>query len=212
MEDRVAYHTCGSSSKEPDDEFENEKVPLRHDSSESDEAHLLTPPSRHSWEDSTEGSLATKPDYSSLLAGPEAAPKREKRGRNTLYRRVHSGFSFLSKSYHAPNGAAERVTPFAVVLLVVLLAVYVLNQADRLVLPVVIPNGLRCGVVQDTCTENESNTSGVSFNHSVGSSQAFEASLVSIAHYAEDGSTEAGSNRSRDCIVFGDNGQGLLTG
>ena len=212
MEDCVRYHTRESSSKKPDYELEKDKAALSYDSSENDEAQLLTTPPCHSWEDSTEGSLATKPGYSSLLAGPEAAPKREKRRRNTLHGRVYSGFSFLSKSYHAPNGATERVTPFAVVLLVVLLAVYVLNQADRLVLPVVIPNGLRCGVVQDTCTENASNTSGVSFT---GTAAAFQASHMDIAHSVESGSTEAGSNkseRSKDCIVFGDNEQGLLTG
>jgi len=37
----------------------------------------------------------------------------------------------------------SRVTPFAVVILMVLFVIYVLNQADRLVLPVSIPAGLR---------------------------------------------------------------------
>lgn len=85
------------------------------------------------------------------------------------------------------NGKAERITPFAVALLIVLLAVYVLNQADRLVLPVVIPNGLRCGVEMDACPGSNSSTN--------------------------TSTTETDGNSSDvDCIQFNDDQQGLLTG
>lgn len=87
------------------------------------------------------------------------------------------------KSYRStdPQG---KVTPFALVLLLVLFAVYVLNQADRLVLPVVIPAGLRCGATEAEECGNVSNlTNG----------------------------TDA-SNRTEDCIAFSDHEQGIITG
>jgi len=91
-------------------------------------------------------------------------------------------FSSFKLSYRSSD--PERgVSPFAVFLLVVLLKVYILNQADRLVLPVAIPNGLRCeGSVQDECRGNISNQSA-----------------------------EAALNHT-DCVHFSDNEQGLLTG
>ncbi len=85
-------------------------------------------------------------------------------------------------SYRSPD-PEKRVTPFAVFLLMVLFLVYILNQADRLVLPVAIPSGLRCeGSVQDECRGNLSNESAAeAANHT-------------------------------DCVHFNDNEQGLLTG
>lgn len=85
------------------------------------------------------------------------------------------------------KGKGERITPFAVALLIVLLAVYVLNQADRLVLPVVIPAGLRCSVEKDTCPGSNSST-----NTSTTGSD--------------------GNSSDVDCIRFNDDQQGLLTG
>lgn len=77
-----------------------------------------------------------------------------------------------------------RVTPFAVILLAILFVVYVLNQADRLTLPVAIPSGLRCEVsIKDECR----NTSSVPIY------------------------TNTSSNDT-DCVHFSDNEQGLLTG
>ena len=64
------------------------------------------------------------------------------------------------KSYRSTD-PQRMVTPFALVLLLVLFVIYVLNQADRLVLPVVIPAGLRCGASEaDECgnTSNSSNS------------------------------------------------------
>lgn len=99
-----------------------------------------------------------------------------------------SKFFFLRYFYPSSetDGKAERITPFAVALLIVLLAVYVLNQADRLVLAVVIPSGLRCGVEKDDCPGSNSSTNT---------------------------STETDGNSSDvDCIQFNDDQQGLLTG
>ena len=84
-------------------------------------------------------------------------------------------------SYRSPNPDLN-VTPFAVVMLLVLFVIYVLNQADRLMLPVAIPSGLRCEVsVKDECR----NSSNVAINI---------------------------SSNETDCIHFSDNEQGLLTG
>ncbi len=93
------------------------------------------------------------------------------------------------KSYRSVDHTS-RITPFAVVLLFVLFVVYVLNQADRLVLPVVIPAGLRCELPgSDRCSANESDSS------------------------SGDGSgTINGTDDEGDCINFTDFQQGLLTG
>lgn len=55
---------------------------------------------------------------------------------------------FNSYRSHTPH---EMVTPFAIILLLVLFLIYVLNQADRLVLAVSIPAGLRCESKQSQC-------------------------------------------------------------
>ena len=127
-------------------------------------------------DDSTEGSMAGKSGAhrTSILAGH----KRE----------VQKCPSFLLRGFYSrgsPDGKTDKVTPFAVVLLLVLLAVYVLNQADRLVLPVIIPNGLRCGEGKEDC--------GVTYN-------------------ASNGSSSRPNSSHRDCIQFNDDQQGLLTG
>ena len=80
----------------------------------------------------------------------------------------------------------SRVKPFAVVLLVVISIVYVLNQADRLVLAVLIPSGLQCPF-------------GNSSNDSCKKDSAKEDADVS------------GVNNT-DCIKFNNAEQGLLTG
>jgi hypothetical protein len=122
----------------------------------------------------------TAPEYDSTCTSVQAAKQKDG---NTL--------SFLRNFYRRPSdGKVERVTPFAVVLLIVLLAVYVLNQADRLVLPVVIPNGLRCNVGKDECagpnTTNDTSTGNDTIQNGTGTNE--------------------------DCIQFNDDQQGLLTG
>lgn len=93
----------------------------------------------------------------------------------------------------------RTVTPFAVVLLAVLFAIYILNQADRLVLPVAIPSGLRCEVSEDDC-RNSSHTGSVS-----------DGTMTGFFLDAEENASNS-SNETADCIHFDDYQQGLLTG
>ena len=88
-------------------------------------------------------------------------------------------------AYRSSN-PEQRVTPFAMVLLIVLFIIYVLNQADRLVLAVLIPAGLRCDL------GNSSN----------------DTSCVVPSNQSDS------ENRTdfTDCIEFNDFEQGLLTG
>ena len=89
-------------------------------------------------------------------------------------------------AYRSPN-SGSRVTPFAIILLIVLLVIYVLNQADRLVLAVLIPSGLRC-------YEDFNSTSNSTCSEPIGDNET----------YIERNST--------DCIHFDNFEQGLLTG
>ena len=90
------------------------------------------------------------------------------------------------KSYRSSD-PQSRVTPFAVVLLLVISIVYVLNQADRLVLAVLIPSGLQC----INGGPNGSNDSCVTEDH--------------------NSQIDNDVNNS-DCISFNNAEQGLLTG
>ena len=101
-------------------------------------------------------------------------------------------------SYRSAN-PEERVTPFALVLLLVLFMVYVLNQADRLVLPVVIPDGLRCELSFDEECANRS-------NHSMNDGSA--SGFMPI----HDSNLSNATDVVSDCIDFNDDEQGLLTG
>ena len=111
-----------------------------------------------------------------------------------------SCYNFFT-SYRSPN-AYDKVTPFAVVLLLVLFMVYVLNQADRLVLPVVIPDGLRCDPsrTQD-CQGNDTNATSLASPFS----DLFTGSGGELPDVNVTNSTE-------DCIHFNDAQQGYLTG
>lgn len=90
----------------------------------------------------------------------------------------------FAATYRSTN-PQSRVTPFAVVLLLVLLLIYVLNQADRLVLAVLIPSGLRC-------SGSNSSEDSVCPNQTL-------SHIDNTTNYT-------------DCIEFDDNQQGLLTG
>ena len=92
-------------------------------------------------------------------------------------------------AYRSPN-SGSRITPFAIILLVVLFVIYVLNQADRLVLAVLIPSGLRC-------YEDFSNTSN---------------STCSESSQDDSGNDTYNETNSTDCIHFDNFEQGLLTG
>ena len=98
-----------------------------------------------------------------------------------------------------------RVSCFSLILLSLLLFIYVLNQADRLVLPVVIPAGLRCNVQTNrTCLPKTIS------NHANQSVRRDEATLQrqGAAFVANVTPTTSGE----DCIPFSDTDQGLLTG
>jgi MFS family permease len=99
-------------------------------------------------------------------------------------------FRSFIKSYRSTN-PQSTITPFAIVLLIVLLLIYILNQADRLVLAVLIPSGLRC-------TSNDTSTTNDTCIPSVPST-----------NYSSDNTS---NNISDDCIVFNDYEHGLLTG
>lgn len=116
-----------------------------------------------------------------------------------LFPRVYLFFS----SYRSSD-PEERVTPFALVLLLVLFLIYVLNQADRLVLAVTIPAGLRCELKASECGVNTSINSslvlGLGDSDDVTMSNLFQ------------GSDESSNATNDDCIHFSDSQQGLLTG
>lgn len=84
----------------------------------------------------TEGTLDENHRYSTVLL--DSAKKKKS---------MCWGFC---KSYHSADPDMS-LTPFAIVLLAVLFVIYVLNQADRLVLPVAIPAGLRCEISETEC-------------------------------------------------------------
>ena len=111
-----------------------------------------------------------------------------------------SVYLFLS-SYRSSN-PDKRVTPFAIVLLVVLFLVYVLNQADRLVLAVTIPAGLRCELKASECAANGS----------INSSLAVAAMSDDVRDYSYESNGNSSNTSSQDCIHFSDSQQGLLTG
>ena len=116
-----------------------------------------------------------------------------------------SMFTFFS-SYRSSN-PDERVTPFAIVLLIALFLIYVLNQADRLVLAVTIPAGLRCELKASECGGNGSVNSSLLFRE-FGNNGAPATSDVMVYNIDEDNNT----NTTADCIHFSDSEQGLLTG
>ena len=97
-------------------------------------------------------------------------------------------FAYFFSSYRSAD-PQSRVTPFAVVVLLVLLVVYIVNQADKLVLAVLIPAGLQCPIndtSNDTCD--------------------------AVTNVTSDGSSSSNSTPGKDCVVFSDKQQGLLTG
>ena len=112
-------------------------------------------------------------------------------------------YLFLS-SYRSSN-PDERVTPFALVLLLVLFLIYVLNQADRLVLAVTIPAGLRCELKASECGVNTSINSSLMLGP--------ETDDITMSNLFEGTSGNGSSNTTgADCIHFSDSQQGLLTG
>jgi hypothetical protein len=121
-----------------------------------------------------------------------------------LFPRVYLFFS----SYRSGN-PEERVTPFALVLLLVLFLIYVLNQADRLVLAVTIPAGLRCELKASECGVNTSINSSLM----LGLGDSVEGDDVTVSNLFQGSNGSGSSNTTNeDCIHFSDSQQGLLTG
>lgn len=118
-----------------------------------------------------------------------------------------SVYTFFS-SYRSSN-PDERVTPFAIVLLLILFLIYVLNQADRLVLAVTIPAGLRCELKVSEC--GAVNNGSVNSSLTLAYSEQLETGDETMRNFIEQYNT-GGSNETEDCIHFSDKEQGLLTG
>ena len=132
--------------------------------------------------------------------GGEEENEDEEDDDKSLLPEKYSRFAFLDccgvggfiASYRTTN-PQKRITPFAVVLLLVLLLLYVLNQADRLVLAVMIPSGLRCNDAEDDVINSSSNSND-------------HCPVPPITN------TSNSSTLYPDCIPFTDTEQGLLTG
>ena len=89
---------------------------------------------------------------------------------------------FSNITYFTNLNELNQLSLHPYIILLLLLLIYILNQADRLVLPVVIPSGLRCDVSSaNECNNSTTNDSNV-------------------------------ANTSEDCISFNDYEQGLITG
>lgn len=122
-------------------------------------------------------------------------------------------------SYHSRNPGSSTITPFSLVLLAVLFAIYILNQADRLVLPVAIPSGLRCEAsVKNECRNlthvdlaDISDLADVSDMADV-SVEPEDMALAGYVAESENRNLSNVKNETEDCIHFSDNEQGLLTG
>ena len=119
-----------------------------------------------------------------------------------LFPRVYLFFS----SYRSSD-PEERVTPFALVLLLVLFLIYVLNQADRLVLAVTIPAGLRCELKASECGVNTSINNSLMLGNNVESDDVTMSNLFQVSN-----GNESSNATNDDCIHFSDSQQGLLTG
>ena len=119
-----------------------------------------------------------------------------------LFPRVYLFFS----SYRSSD-PEERVTPFALVLLLVLFLIYVLNQADRLVLAVTIPAGLRCELKASECGVNTSINSSLMLGNNVENDDVTMSNLFQVSN-----GNESSNATNDDCIHFSDSQQGLLTG
>ena len=93
-----------------------------------------------------------------------------------------------------PFYSSSQISCFSIILLCILLSIYVVNQADRLVLPVVIPAGLRCGAgnKSDACVQLPLNQS----------------TFLNVSSDADKRTVQESSS----CIEFNDWEQGLLTG
>ena len=143
-----------------------------------------------------------KQEYRSILL-------RDHESKSRLQLVCPSCYGFF-RSYRSSDPDV-KVTPFAIVLLFVLFLIYILNQADRLVLPVTIPAGLRCEASVRSECGNESNGTGFALNGGVEGSVLMMTSGMGDLFDASNESNLTNSTKE-DCIHFDDDQQGLLTG
>lgn len=137
---------------------------------------------------------AMKSNYPATDASDTDATVDENHEYSTILLKKNKRSFCPSYRTHDPE---KTITPFAVTLLVVLFAIYILNQADRLVLPVAIPAGLRCELTEKNECRNLSDTEAEGYT------------ITSKLDLSESINT---SNETKDCIDFNDYEQGLLTG
>jgi len=71
----------------------------------------------------------------------------------------------LQITYFTNLSNANQISLHPLIVLILLLLIYILNQADRLVLPVVIPAGLRCTLSSSKDCDNSSSNSSNSTSH-----------------------------------------------
>ena len=128
------------------------------------------------------------------MKGDEADDRTASPETTPLAPRSHtSSAADVVRKLKLPFYSSSQVSWFSIALLCILLFIYVLNQADRLVLPVVIPAGLRCSKpnISDACLEVPLNG-------------------TPPLNVSEPDNRTASTVTS--CIVFSDWEQGLLTG
>lgn len=140
-------------------------------------------------EDSENEASGTVDEYTTVLLGNGAAGREG---------------PCCSLSYRSAD-PDRSVTPFAVILLIVLFGVYILNQADRLVLPVAIPSGLRCEGAKENC-RNLSSSWEPGYSVAADNADAQYSTIDSASNVSNSSSNDT------DCISFNDYEQGLLTG
>ncbi|KAL5481345.1 hypothetical protein EMCRGX_G021483 [Ephydatia muelleri] len=153
----------------------------------------LIPNKARSCHDDAEEQVGESEDITSLLSGDRATT------------RCPSCYRFW-RSYRSSNPQSS-ITPVAIVILIVLFVIYVLNQADKLVLAVLIPAGLRCEAGASNACPNV--TSNVTANSSAANS-SYYGSLYSVD--INDSITNDTSVLPTDCIHFTDDEQGIMTG
>ena len=157
-----------------------------------DEQVVLVPNKARSDHEGSTEHLGEVEDTTSLLGGDRAAT------------RCPSCYLFW-RSYRSGN-PQSRVTPVAVVILLVLFVVYVLNQADKLVLAVLIPAGLRCEAGASSSCPN------TTFN---ATANITAANPYYSAPFSDEGNYSMSNDTTvlpTDCIHFSDDEQGIMTG
>lgn len=156
---------------------------------------------------SEEGAMGA--EDSDVKDNPETVLLQQDMKRSQMQMLFPAVYIFFS-SYRS-SSPDKRVTPFAIVLLIVLFLIYVLNQADRLVLAVTIPAGLRCELKASECGVNGSTNNSLLSANGDDNRAVTGSDDVTMLDFIEEYNTN-GTSEAKDCIHFSDSEQGLLTG